>query len=83
MRNVHVSDVAISVKVLTRLVNPTGVYVGRHRLVTDDDLYSHCTALDDLENVSDEETVTPEPALPTTRSGRQVRLASRLKTASD
>ena len=74
----RVSDVAISVKLLTHLVNPTGVYVGRHRLVIDDDLCSHCMSLD-VKNASDEDNVTPEPAVPTTKSGRQIRLPSRFE----
>ena len=77
-----VSDVALSVKLLGRRTwsaSLHGVYVGRHRLVIDDDLYSHCMSLDDVENASDEENITPEPALPTTKSGRQIRLASRFK----
>ena len=72
-----VSDVASSVKLLTHLVNPTGVYVGRHGLVIGDDFYFHCMSLDDVENASDEENVTFEPALPSTRPGRQIRLPSR------
>ena len=64
---------------MTHLVNPTGVYVGRHRLVIYDDLYSHCMSLDDVENVLDEETLTPEPAVTATRSGRQIRLPSRFE----
>ena len=68
---------------MTHLVNPTGVYVGKHRLVIDDNLYFHCVSLDDVENASDEEDVTFEPALPTTRSGRQIRAPSLLKTESD
>ena len=75
-----VSDVASSVKQLTHWPTPLyGVYGGRHRLLIDDDLYSHCTSLDDVENASDEDNVTPEPALPTTRFGRQIRLPSRFE----